>query len=101
MRLAKNQIEERPLIYIILLKGRAVQTARSLEEGLKSVNPLGSAEVVFDENNGKLVHLSGPLHTDKVRQKVLHAWFLCIQDFLDFTPRTRKRPLFSTSLKNP
>ena len=49
-----------------LLQGRAVQTARSLEEGLKSVVTLGSAEVVFEENNGKLVHLSGPLQTDKV-----------------------------------
>jgi len=51
---------------VSLLQGRAVQTARSLEEGLKSVVTLGSAEVVFEENNGKLVHLSGPLQTDKV-----------------------------------
>ena len=51
----------------ILLKGRAVQTAKSLEEGLKAVVPLGSAQVLFDENSGKLVHLSGPLQTDKVR----------------------------------
>ena len=58
-----------------LLQGRAVQTARSLEEGLKSVVPLGSAEVVFDGNNGKLVHLSGPLQTDKVSWSVNTAQF--------------------------
>lgn len=46
-------------------EGRAVQTAKSLEEGLNSVVPLGSADVVFDKNNGKLVHLTGPLQTDK------------------------------------
>ena len=48
------------------LQGRAVQTARSLEEGLKYVRTLQTTEVAFDENNGHLVHLVGPLRTTKV-----------------------------------
>ena len=47
-------------------QGRAVQTARSLDEGMRLVRPLGNAEVVFEENNGKLVHLTSPLRTSKV-----------------------------------
>lgn len=47
-------------------EGRAVQTAKSLEEGLNAVVPLDNIEVPFEHNNGKLVHLFGPLRTDKV-----------------------------------
>ena len=43
-----------------------MQTAKSLDEGLKAVVPLGSAQVLFDENSGTLVHLTGPLQTAKV-----------------------------------
>lgn len=46
-------------------EGRAVQTAKSLEEGLSAVVPLENINVPFNDNNGKLVHLSGPLKTDK------------------------------------
>ncbi|XP_033745885.1 transmembrane protein 43-like [Pecten maximus] len=47
-------------------EGRAVQTAQSLDEGLASVVPLDNANVVFDTNNGKLVHLTGKLSTERV-----------------------------------
>ncbi|XP_013396407.1 transmembrane protein 43 isoform X1 [Lingula anatina] len=47
-------------------EGRAVTTARSLEEGLDRVVSLGTIHVAFDQNNGKLVHLTGPLKTGKV-----------------------------------
>ncbi|XP_060075646.1 transmembrane protein 43-like [Ylistrum balloti] len=47
-------------------EGRAVQTAQSLDEGLASVVPLDNIDVVFDHNNGKLVHLTGKLKTDRV-----------------------------------
>ena len=47
-------------------QGRAVQTAKSLDEGLRSVRSLHNIDVVFDENNGKLVHINGPLKTSKV-----------------------------------
>ena len=56
---------ERP--HSAVCQGRAVLTARSLDEGLQVVVPLGAHEAAFDENNGKLVHVSGPLTTDNVR----------------------------------
>lgn len=45
-------------------EGRAVQTAKSLDEGLKSVMELPTSEMILDGNNNKLVHMSGPLKTD-------------------------------------
>ncbi|XP_041349268.1 transmembrane protein 43-like [Gigantopelta aegis] len=53
-------------------EGRAVQTAKSLDEGLRVVLPLGANEVAFDENNGKLVHISGLLRTDKMLEDSLY-----------------------------
>lgn len=47
-------------------EGRAVQTAQSLDEGLASVVPLDNTKVIMDHNNGKLVHLTGKLSTDRV-----------------------------------
>ncbi|XP_071082598.1 transmembrane protein 43-like [Haliotis cracherodii] len=47
-------------------EGRAVQTARSLEEGLSIVVPLQTTDVAFEGNNGKLVHLQGHLQTHKM-----------------------------------
>ncbi|VDI59217.1 Hypothetical predicted protein [Mytilus galloprovincialis] len=46
-------------------KGRAVQTAKSLDEGLSIVVSLENIDVPFEQNNGKLVHLAGPLKTEK------------------------------------
>ena len=43
------------------LQGRAVQTARSLEEGHNKVLVPETLDVVFEENNGKLVLLAGSL----------------------------------------
>ncbi len=51
---------------ILSLQGRAVQTAQSLDEGLRVMVPLGTTEVAFDNNNGRLVFLQGTLHTDQV-----------------------------------
>ncbi|XP_071438753.1 transmembrane protein 43 homolog isoform X1 [Hetaerina americana] len=42
-------------------EGRAVQTIRSLEEGMSAVIPLHSTDTIIEEYNKKLVHLSGPL----------------------------------------
>lgn len=47
-------------------EGRAVQTAKSLDEGLRSVVALPNTHVVSMENNGRLIHLIGDLKTDKV-----------------------------------
>ncbi|XP_066554276.1 transmembrane protein 43 isoform X1 [Amia ocellicauda] len=44
-------------------EGRALRTASSLDEGLSLVVPLDSIHSVEPQNNGKLVHLSGPLQT--------------------------------------
>lgn len=46
-------------------EGRAVQTAKSLDEGLNVVVPLGTTDVAFDNNNGRLVFLQGQLQADK------------------------------------
>ncbi|PSN55822.1 Transmembrane protein 43 [Blattella germanica] len=43
-------------------EGQAVQTARSLEEAMNAVIAIQYTTVVMEENNGKLVHFSGPLH---------------------------------------
>lgn len=58
--------EEVISLKIFLFQGRAVQTAKSLDEGLNMVIPLPNTRVVSMENNGKLVHLIGELQTDKV-----------------------------------
>lgn len=47
-------------------QGRAVQTALSLEEGLKQVVHLDFIDQVHPEYHDKLVHLSGNLQTDTV-----------------------------------
>lgn len=43
-----------------------MQTAKSLDEGLSIVVSLENIDVPFEQNNGKLVHLAGPLKTEKV-----------------------------------
>ena len=53
-------------------QGRAVQTAKSLDEGLGAVIELQTPDIVFDSNNNKLVHTSGPLRTE---------WVSCIFAF--------------------
>jgi len=42
-------------------EGRAVLTAVSLDEGLRDVTVPETTDVVFDENNGKLVLVTGPI----------------------------------------
>ncbi len=46
---------------IFHFQGRAVHTARSLEEGHSKVLVPETLDVVFEENNGKLVLLAGSL----------------------------------------
>uniref|UniRef100_A0A8D0HMQ1 Transmembrane protein 43 n=1 Tax=Sphenodon punctatus TaxID=8508 RepID=A0A8D0HMQ1_SPHPU len=46
-------------------EGRALKTARSLEEGLSLVVSLDNIQILSEQNEGKLVHLSGPLRTSK------------------------------------
>lgn len=50
-----------PLLF--LNEGRAVQTAKSLDEGLRAVVKI-SHETIFDSNDNHLVHLSGKLKTN-------------------------------------
>ena len=51
------------------MQGRAVQTALSLEEGLQQVVHLHFIDSVDQENEDKLVHLSGNLQTETVSRK--------------------------------
>ncbi|NXU36216.1 TMM43 protein, partial [Drymodes brunneopygia] len=46
-------------------EGRALRTAKSLEEGLSLVVPLDSIHSISQQNEGRLVHLSGALSTSK------------------------------------
>ncbi len=65
--------------HFVSSKGRAVQTARSLEEGLDLVIPLENTEIAFEHHNGKLVHITGALRTDKVvSSKVALSFLFCI-----------------------
>ena len=52
-------------------KGRAVQTALSLDEGLKQVVPLRLIDRISPENQDRLVHLTGVLQTPMVRLSIL------------------------------
>lgn len=52
-----------PVIY--WNEGRAVQTALSLDEGLKQVIPLHFIDQVNPQNQDKLVHLTGALQTQR------------------------------------
>ncbi|KAL3853723.1 hypothetical protein ACJMK2_017241 [Sinanodonta woodiana] len=49
-------------------EGHAVKAFKSLDEGLNIVISLKNIDEVDQENNGKLVHLIGPLGTDKALQ---------------------------------
>lgn len=44
-------------------EGRTVQTYKSLEEGFAQVRSLNAEVPVIEENNNKLIHISGPLRT--------------------------------------
>ena len=46
------------------LQRRTVTTARALDEGLQKILVPETVDVVFDENNAKLVLISGPLHIE-------------------------------------
>ncbi|NXX93325.1 TMM43 protein, partial [Centropus bengalensis] len=46
-------------------EGRALKTAKSLDEGLSLVIPLDSIHSVSQQNEGRLVHLAGALSTSK------------------------------------
>ncbi|KXJ16239.1 transmembrane protein 43 isoform X1 [Exaiptasia diaphana] len=47
-------------------EGRAVETALSLDEGLREVVSLHTIDQIQDQYHGKLVHISGQLRTDMV-----------------------------------
>ncbi|XP_063267937.1 transmembrane protein 43 isoform X2 [Prinia subflava] len=46
-------------------EGRALRTAKSLDEGLSLVVPLDSIHGISQQNEGRLVHLAGALSTSK------------------------------------
>ena len=48
----------------LLLQRRTVTTARALDEGLQKIFVPETIDVVFEENNGKLVLVSGPLNIE-------------------------------------
>ncbi|XP_059184931.1 transmembrane protein 43 [Centropristis striata] len=53
-------------IYLLFTnEGRALQTARSLDEGLSLVVPLGPYPSLDPQNNNRLVHLSAQLRTSQ------------------------------------
>lgn len=56
---------------LFCFKGRAVQTALSLDEGLKQVVPLRFIDKVSPENQDRLVHLTGFLQTPMVSLSIL------------------------------
>lgn len=58
------------LISVSSLQGRALRTAKSLEEGLSLVVPLDSIHSISQLNEGRLVHLAGALSTSKVNKIV-------------------------------
>ena len=60
------------------VQGRAVQTALSLEEGLKQVVHLRYIDQVSPEHHDKLVHLTGRLQTDKVTIIAVNKIVLCL-----------------------
>lgn len=49
---------------LFMNEGRAVRTARSLDEGLKMVIPLSDVGTSYESNNNKLIHLSGKITTE-------------------------------------
>jgi len=52
------------IVIIIFNERRTVTTARALDEGLQKILVPETVDVVFDENNAKLVLISGPLHIE-------------------------------------
>ncbi|XP_071510795.1 transmembrane protein 43-like [Diadema antillarum] len=48
---------------VVLNEGLAAHVSWKLEEGLRNIIPLESSQVVFAENNNKLVHVTGKLRT--------------------------------------
>jgi len=49
---------------LFLNEGRAVQTAKSLDEGFRLVQHIQSDDPIFDSNENQLVHLTGALKTE-------------------------------------
>ena len=64
-------------------QGRAVQTALSLDEGLKQVVHIHYIDQISPEYQDKLVHLSGSLQTDRVRVMSFVPWVCLLQDSLN------------------
>lgn len=52
-----------PSVNHLCLQGRALRTASALDEGLKQVVSLHPDVMLDPQNDGRLVHLSGPLRT--------------------------------------
>ncbi|GAB6030736.1 Transmembrane protein 43 [Chamberlinius hualienensis] len=46
-------------------ESRAVQVSRAVEESLRSFRKLQTVDVIFEENNNKLIHIVGHLSTDR------------------------------------
>lgn len=49
------------LLLLLWNEGKAIESSRSYHEGLRSVYPLVSSDVILPENEGKLVHIVGYL----------------------------------------
>lgn len=61
------------IVLLVYNEGRAVQTARALDEGRRKVLIPETTDVVFDENNGKLVLVSGPLSIEDAIEDPLYG----------------------------
>jgi len=63
-----------PVMVAVCFQGRAVGRARLLDEALSKCRPLANTELVFDSNNGQLVHLTGTLTTSEVTGLYWHIY---------------------------
>ncbi|XP_077869289.1 transmembrane protein 43-like [Saccoglossus kowalevskii] len=54
------------IVIVFWNEERVVKTSRTIEEALGLVIPLKTNEVAFEENNHKLVHMTGELRTDMI-----------------------------------
>jgi hypothetical protein len=61
------------IILVVYVERKAVKTARSLDEGQQKVLVPETIDVVFEENNGKLVLITGPLTVEDALEESVYG----------------------------